>query len=358
MTLCLPKDRVFRPQDPNILPYDISNYSDRLGLCFASPKAIMVKTDGVCPDNGSGLAKASYGVYFGWDSPYNRCALLPMTERQTNNVAEFYAVKMALRLFSEAICRPRTLPLEGANELIIVTDSAYVVDSLCKWIWGWEENGWRTSNGEDVLNSHLISIIHEQVKSAKLEYDMNVKFWRVPRESIVEARRLANVALENYLHGDFERTICTPRQRWNHAGDYTRSIQWRLRNTNLTLSRVELPLSGENRWITSVKSYIIRQISLNQDTDVESFRQQLIMYLGLQWRNVLESEKQILEREKVELLGLRIGRGGTPGIHTTTSYSHIPGDSVLQKILHVDTILRRINECKSWVTSYHMISIC
>lgn len=346
MNLRSSKDRFFRPHDATTSPRDISNYSDRLGLCFASPTSILVKTDGAYPENGSASAKASYGVYFGRDSPYNRCALLPMTERQTNNVTELYSLKMALRLFFQAICRSHIPPPEGINELIIATDSVYVVDSLCKWVWCWEENGWRNSNGEDVLNSRLISTIHDQIRSAELEHDIDVKFWRVTRESIVEARRLARVALENYLPGDFERTVCTPKQRWNHAGDYMRSIEWRLRNTDLTLSRVELPLLGENRWITSVKSYIIRQISSNEAIDIASFCRQLFTHLGI-WRwNVLESEKQILSRERLELLSLRIGRGGSPGIQTTTSYNHIPGDSVLQKILHLDAILKRIDECR------------
>jgi len=64
----------------------------------------------------------------------------------TNNRMELTA---ALALF-EAL---RELP--RAPDLVIRTDSRYLIDGLQKWLAGWKRKGWRTASGGAVLNRDL-----------------------------------------------------------------------------------------------------------------------------------------------------------------------------------------------------------
>jgi ribonuclease HI len=61
----------------------------------------------------------------------------------TNNRMEMLAAINAL----EALERP--------SEITIVTDSAYVKNGVTGWIFGWKNNGWRTSSKKPVKNVDL-----------------------------------------------------------------------------------------------------------------------------------------------------------------------------------------------------------
>lgn len=59
----------------------------------------------------------------------------------TNNRMELTAVGKALRY------------LEGTpGRVDIFTDSAYVINGITKWIWGWQKKGWKNAEGGDVAN--------------------------------------------------------------------------------------------------------------------------------------------------------------------------------------------------------------
>ena len=64
----------------------------------------------------------------------------------TNNRMELTA---ALELMRELQDLPRH------PDLVILTDSRYLVDGLQKWIGGWKRKGWRTASGSPVLNRDL-----------------------------------------------------------------------------------------------------------------------------------------------------------------------------------------------------------
>ena len=64
----------------------------------------------------------------------------------TNNRMELTA---ALELMRELQDLPRH------PDLVILTDSKYLVDGLQKWIGGWKRKGWRTASGSPVLNRDL-----------------------------------------------------------------------------------------------------------------------------------------------------------------------------------------------------------
>ena len=65
-------------------------------------------------------------------------------ERQTtNNRMELMAAIRAL----EALNRP--------SQVLLYTDSKYLLDGITKWIAGWQRNGWRTSARQPVKNEDL-----------------------------------------------------------------------------------------------------------------------------------------------------------------------------------------------------------
>lgn len=64
-------------------------------------------------------------------------------EHTTNNRMELLAVISALE----------SVPQE--REMIVYTDSAYLVNGITRWVIGWKKNKWKTSQKEDVLNKDL-----------------------------------------------------------------------------------------------------------------------------------------------------------------------------------------------------------
>lgn len=61
----------------------------------------------------------------------------------TNNRMELTATIEALK------------KLKGKATVVIKTDSKYVINGITKWVFGWEKNGWQTSQKADVLNKDL-----------------------------------------------------------------------------------------------------------------------------------------------------------------------------------------------------------
>ncbi len=64
----------------------------------------------------------------------------------TNNRMELVAAISALKYI---------LDNHKDGEVIIHTDSSYVLGGVTTWIHGWERNGWKTANKQTVLNQDL-----------------------------------------------------------------------------------------------------------------------------------------------------------------------------------------------------------
>ena len=82
----------------------------------------------------------------------------------TNNRAELMAVMQATIyvLFNK----------KEVESAIIYSDSKYVVNALNLWRYGWEKNGWKTSNGKDVKNKILFEEIIKNIN----ESDTPIRF--------------------------------------------------------------------------------------------------------------------------------------------------------------------------------------
>jgi len=67
-------------------------------------------------------------------------------DHTTNNRMELSAVINALVYVDES-------DIEG--EIVIQTDSKYVIQGITSWVLGWQKNGWKTAGKKDVINRDL-----------------------------------------------------------------------------------------------------------------------------------------------------------------------------------------------------------
>jgi ribonuclease HI len=159
---------------------------------------IAVFIHGSCPHNGEPDALGSYGIYFGSDSPFNKSGLLPRDSLQTSQRAALTAAIVTLAMFAE--CHKRYSQI---TNLIVVTDSRYLVNAITEHIVRWKSNGWITLDGAKVANRDLWEELERHCINA-LEHDINVYFWEVHREEVDCAVRMAEGALVDFLDGEAE----------------------------------------------------------------------------------------------------------------------------------------------------------
>lgn len=79
----------------------------------------------------------------------------------TNNMGELMAV---LDLFRS------TKHLAG-EDLHILCDSQYVINSVTKWMPGWKRKGWRKSDGKPVMNVELLKEIDQELAGRKYTFE-------------------------------------------------------------------------------------------------------------------------------------------------------------------------------------------
>ncbi|KAH8799784.1 ribonuclease H-like domain-containing protein [Xylogone sp. PMI_703] len=162
----------------------------------------LIYTDGACRNNGQANAAAGYAFTFGrrfasqsaraYEHPYKTFEARleeegPGGDRypQTSNRAELRAVIAALAY--------RSWHGEGAQKLVIATDSEYVVSGATQWAWNWWSNGWRTVDQEPVKNQDLWKLLLGQVLHLREKCGITVEFWKIPREWNMVADRKAKV---------------------------------------------------------------------------------------------------------------------------------------------------------------------
>jgi ribonuclease HI len=114
---------------------------------------IIIYTDGACSGNpgvGGWGAILMYNKYEKKISGGNKDT--------TNNQMEIRAVIEALKI------------IKKPSEIIINTDSKYVMDGITKWIFGWKKNGWRTADRKAVKNSELWQELDIEVSKHSIEW--------------------------------------------------------------------------------------------------------------------------------------------------------------------------------------------
>jgi ribonuclease HI len=61
--------------------------------------------------------------------------------------------------------------IKGEYRITVKTDSAYVVNGMSKWVFGWERNGWRTATKGEVLNKDLWQKLMKEVSKRDVEWE-------------------------------------------------------------------------------------------------------------------------------------------------------------------------------------------
>ena len=116
-------------------------------------KDITIYTDGACSNNpGPG----GWGGIILYEN--HRKEISGFEENTTNNVMELKAVIESLKVLNE-----------NCN-VNLYTDSKYIVDSITKWVYNWQKNGWRTSKKEPVKNKELLEDIINLSKIHNIEW--------------------------------------------------------------------------------------------------------------------------------------------------------------------------------------------
>jgi ribonuclease HI len=135
-----------------------------------------------------------YGVYFGSNSEYNVSNLLKPDTPQTSQRAELMACLVALNQI-ERVAQDVTFtpPLKG---VLITTDSAYLVNSMTKYIYKWRENGYTAATESPVVNRDLFYKIDRKLDAMEFgRRQIPVLFWKVDRSDNEDADELAKDAV-------------------------------------------------------------------------------------------------------------------------------------------------------------------
>lgn len=80
--------------------------------------------------------------------------------RATNNMGELKAV---LELFRA------TAGID--DDLLVLCDSQYVINSVTKWMPGWKRKGWRKADGKPVLNVQLLQDLDEALTGRRYRFE-------------------------------------------------------------------------------------------------------------------------------------------------------------------------------------------
>jgi ribonuclease HI len=105
--------------------------------------------------------------------------------KTTNNRMEMQAVLEALSFVKKNIADPET-------EILLYTDSEYVMKGATQWVFGWASNNWRTKAGGDVLNKDLWQ------KMIEVLNDLNVEWKVIPGHSGIAGNERCDVIATSF----------------------------------------------------------------------------------------------------------------------------------------------------------------
>ena len=107
-------------------------------------------------------------------------------ENVTNNQMELQAILHSLEIIEQKHIK---------EECVILSDSAYCINMLNNWIYGWAINGWRRFGDQPILNLDLVKAIYEKIQWSRLP----VTFEKVPGHKNVLGNELADRLATNKL---------------------------------------------------------------------------------------------------------------------------------------------------------------
>ncbi|AQZ95491.1 ribonuclease HI [Halopseudomonas phragmitis] len=143
-------------------------------------QAIEIFTDGACKGNpGPG----GWGVLLRWGE--HEKALCGGEPDTTNNRMELMAAIQGLQA------------LKKSSQVILTTDSEYVMKGIREWMPNWKKRGWKTSSRQPVKNADLWQQLDELVAQHQVEWRW-VRGHSGHRENEI-ADALANQGVEQVL---------------------------------------------------------------------------------------------------------------------------------------------------------------
>lgn len=116
-------------------------------------EVVKIYTDGACKGNPGPGGWGALLHYKGHEKE-----LSGGEQETTNNRMELMAVIRAL----ESLKRP--------SEVLITTDSQYVMKGITEWIKNWKRNGWRTAAKKQVKNADLWQELDSFVKQHQVKW--------------------------------------------------------------------------------------------------------------------------------------------------------------------------------------------
>ncbi|KAG4079941.1 hypothetical protein HA402_006253 [Bradysia odoriphaga] len=122
---------------------------------------VNVYTDGACSNNGRSNAAAGIGVVFNFHHPANYSG--PVKGRASKNAAEVQAATWAINAAASM----------DINQLRVITDSKFLISSVCEWMPQWKRNGWCRKNGTRLANEKDFRFLD---RALQRNYDMEIEF--------------------------------------------------------------------------------------------------------------------------------------------------------------------------------------
>lgn len=129
------------------------------------PDTLIAFCDGACKKNGSKNACGGYSSVWPFHDEFS--GGWPLSGQATNNRAEFMGL---IKTFEIAT----SIDPEYEKTLEVYTDSMFMINCITKWMPKWKSNGFKKSDGTEVLNQDLLVIVDEHLKKRKLD----IKFVR------------------------------------------------------------------------------------------------------------------------------------------------------------------------------------
>ncbi|KAI1321701.1 hypothetical protein F5Y16DRAFT_416735 [Xylariaceae sp. FL0255] len=93
-----------------------------------------------------------------------------------------------------AVLRCNSWRDDGFTNVVIATDSSYLVDGATTWVKNWLCNGWKTRAGEPVQNQDLWELFLGEVEKCQ-EVGIDVELWKIPRDMNKIADAAAKAAI-------------------------------------------------------------------------------------------------------------------------------------------------------------------
>ena len=115
---------------------------------------ISIYTDGACSGN-PGIGGWGVVILVPREKPVH---LNGGSNNTTNNQMELTATIEGLQYFKES------------KQILIITDSKYVINGIESWIKNWKKNGWKTASKKPVKNKDLWEKLDKEITKHAIEW--------------------------------------------------------------------------------------------------------------------------------------------------------------------------------------------